>query len=809
MRVSIKKLSYIPPKAIKEIAKKEKKLLLDSLRPLKGKRVALLLSGGADSIAIACALKELDIKAKAYSLTREDHMSTDFKVAKANAQKLGFEFKPVFIPVDLEPVKAGVLECIGLNLKKKSFIEVVWPMLLAYRSAKADGMEVVCSGEFGDAYFCNTRNFCIEKDKGSISDADAFREEYKYRYLESTDGSAQMAIEEDYAKSIGLRLVCPFKNVEFIGIYKGTSWKMLNSPFEKVPRVYAWMNYFKRGLDVRPSSNLQGGDSRINKIYEQLLDSDWNVGNWKSVIGIYNYIVKNGPPVKGKRNDMPRAEQPKPKTARRAKPKAYKGQAEGMPRYKRTKVCKECSVCSGDRCQTARSEKMRNYAGIRCTADGFDCALPVTIDSHSACSFGCLYCFSDNLWGHAHSAGGSVAGKGATEQVGQVSLKRLEAIFDGGAGKTGTKLRKALRYDKRNADGYPCPIQLGGLNDPMDNIERNQGWLLSFINLAIKYNQPVRISTKGDLFKIKEYRDAFAKAPHLFWVAFSIITSDDHLLEKIDLGAPNATERLKAMKFATDLGCSTSLRFRPLVPGVSDRTARVNDVIGDLVGKAAEAGAKAVSAEVIFYPGTGLGQGVQAEKFKQLQKLCGVPLEKVYRSFGKITACTRPASLWTENAMHRVRDEAHKHGMTLGVSDPVWKQLTDSGCCCGILPEDPVFGNWEVENATNALLLGKQAVERGEDFIITEKDIIPPWAYETLASEMCMLGTGPKTVFGKRHQTWADLLHRNYNDLTSDRGPFGYFQGALEPVTMEDGTLGYRYVGLKRQHPKNTPFWNV
>ena len=34
---------------------------------------------------------------------------------------------------------------------------------------------------------------------------------------------------------------------------------------------------------------------------------------------------------------------------------------------------------------------------IRYTADGFDCALPVAIDTYNTCSYRCLYCFSNFL----------------------------------------------------------------------------------------------------------------------------------------------------------------------------------------------------------------------------------------------------------------------------------------------------------------------------------------------------------------------------------------------------------------------------
>lgn len=468
--------------------------------------------------------------------------------------------------------------------------------------------------------------------------------------------------------------------------------------------------------------------------------------------------------------------------------------AEKQLRYERVNTCKECGLqCgTGKACDVVK-KPLRPYKGIRFTADGFDCALPVTIDSHSFCSYGCLYCFSNYLVSHRKES----------VNVGQTSLKTIENIFSGKPGIEYEHIRKGLKYDKK-VNGYPCPVQLGGLTDPMDNIERQQGWLLEFIKLAIKYNQPVRMSTKGTLALVKEYRDAFAEAPHLFWVAFSTITCDDKKLELMDRRAPNATERLKAMKALSDIGVNTSLRFRPMMPGISDATPDYPKAYKTLIEKAAEAGAKAVSAEVVFYPGVATKE--VKEKWRGIENILGVPMGETYKKFGKSMSCIRPAYGWTENIMHSVVEESHKNGLTVGISDPVWKQLTDSGCCCGILPDDPVFGNWERENATNRLLEAKN----DPDYLIHPDDIVPPWADEYLMSRMVNLGAGPKTKYKQKHKTWGDKLREIWNDVKSERGPYRYFQGALKPVKRDkDGNILYKFVGLDRRKPITTPYWEV
>jgi len=464
-----------------------------------------------------------------------------------------------------------------------------------------------------------------------------------------------------------------------------------------------------------------------------------------------------------------------------------------LKRHLRVNTCKECTNrCVNQKACDEAKKPVRNYDGIRFTSDGFDCALPISIDSHTVCSYGCLYCFSDNLVQHR---------EGARRAIGQMSLAKLEAIFAGGGGKRAARIRKALKYDRKK-NGYPCAVQLGAICDPADNIERQQGWLLEFLKISQKYGQPVRASVKGDAFLHKDYTDIVARRPDLLWVAFSIITCDDELLERIDRRAPNATQRLKVMKHLSDLGVKTSLRFRPILPCISDSTKKYPQAYKTLIHKAAEAGCKAISYEVGFVP-SAVPKDIKA-RWQAIADITGVPFFDLYRSFGKSMACMRPPFSWTENIMHAIKEEAVKCGLTVGVSDPVWKQLTDSGCCCGILPDDPVFGNWERENATNALF---EAKKTGKE--ITLKDIVPPWASEQLLCEMVNMGVGPKIVYKRKHLTWADKLKDVWNGLETQRGPLNYFQGALMPVRRdEEGNMVYEYKGLERQNRK-VKYWKT
>jgi len=467
---------------------------------------------------------------------------------------------------------------------------------------------------------------------------------------------------------------------------------------------------------------------------------------------------------------------------------------EGEQRFERVSTCGECNGCSTKTTCIPVKEKLKDdYEGIRFTADGYDCALPVSIDSHTMCSYSCLYCFSENLGGHTQNE---------RKQVRQYNLNHLEGILNGEAkNRKARAIRMALKRDPETgaAIGQPCPVQLGALTDAFDNIERNQGWALKLPALLAKYNQPCRISTKGTLFNIPEYLDAFSR-PDLFWVAYSLISIDDDLLSKIDKFAPNATERIKSMKALSSRGVQTSLRFRPIIPGLSDSTPAHPKAYKELIERCAEAGAKAVSMEAVFTPG--MVSGEAGKRWDVLEGAINYKIRDIYKNLTvKGGACTRLSREYVEDIFYACQEVTHACGMTFAVSDPLFKHLNDTGMCCGIKDDDPVFGNWQRENATTIVVEAK----RNPSKIFSAVDSIPEWSNLVGIRDMCcIVGPHGKSV---EDMTWANKLRNNWNDLKSNRGTLYYFQGALKPVGKNaQGDILWQYNDIPRKNFKRQIF---
>ena len=77
------------------------------------------------------------------------------------------------------------------------------------------------------------------------------------------------------------------------------------------------------------------------------------------------------------------------------------------------------------------------------------------------------------------------------------------------------------------------------------------------------------------------------------------------------------------------------------------------------------------------------------------------------------------------------------------------------------------------------------------------------------SSNMINNGTGPSAVWKTKHETWEDILRKNWNNVGAIRSVPNYFQGALHPISRdENGNLIYKYVGLERSYEVG-PYWHI
>lgn len=464
-------------------------------------------------------------------------------------------------------------------------------------------------------------------------------------------------------------------------------------------------------------------------------------------------------------------------------------------------TCQQCGLCNGTLCDTLSTEMQisyelpeqfpQTYDGVRFTADAMDCAMPIAIDSHSGCGFNCVYCFSNNLQ-RAPDRNPAVLQRAISQGsfYSEWPISKLERFLAG-------DLKDAQSQAMYGLLAAGQPVQLGALGDPFDTLEEHSGWAKQAIPLFIKYGVPVRVSTKaGELLTRPEYLRLFEDHPDMFWFAFSIISDSDDIVSKIDLRAPAPSERLRAMRALTDLGCNASLRFRPFIPGASDAYPGEPRAWANLMDKAAAAGARAVSFEYIFL-NPNLTPRQEQMQALMLRAIGNPSFARDWHAASKGSETCRRGSRDYKYVMTKnVRDKAHELGFTFGCSDPHFKEWNDTGCCCG-MPDsgDPWFSRWSRRQMTEVIVQARKAHERGEVKLFSYDDWRPEWAHQVPLTNLVSAGNW-HNYRRKRNVTFGDHMRQKWNNPRHPRSPYQYFDKVLAPVGVDrnTGDLAYRYV---------------
>lgn len=255
-----------------------RQILLSEFSSITDKRVAVMLSGGIDSLACCFALQELGHEIAAYTFMLDNRMSTDFARARAAAKRFSFDFHPVFLPRDVELLKRDMLYLKELGAKKKTDYECGWPCIRLIREVRE---KVIVTGHGADGLFCISKKGMIHwKDR-----IDEFRSG-----LFSNPNYAQRPILEKAAEAVGKTIIVPFLNRPMIDAFIGTTWDEINRPKQKQPILDSYPQF--KTIRNLPHTNLQLGDSGIANHFFSLLETDWNTRSSKSPVAIYNDVTK-------------------------------------------------------------------------------------------------------------------------------------------------------------------------------------------------------------------------------------------------------------------------------------------------------------------------------------------------------------------------------------------------------------------------------------------------------------------------------------------------------------------------------------
>lgn len=404
------------------------------------------------------------------------------------------------------------------------------------------------------------------------------------------------------------------------------------------------------------------------------------------------------------------------------------------------------------------------YGSPRWTAEIADCSLPMTFDTYSNCSFGCVYCFSQ-----FQRAIGGCAENYLAKKVKAVNIERVKQIF------TGERESQFWEYIKTKR-----PLQWGGLSDQFDGFERHFGKTLELMKFFKEINYPISFSTKATwVFDDERYVELF-KGQDNWNMKFSIITLNEEYARKIEVGVPSPRERLNAMeKYSKMSKGGATLRLRPFIVGVSSKDYE------ELIREAHKAGATAVTTE-FFCLEMRVKEHVK-DNYKIISDCAGFDIVEFYKKYStNKTGYLRLSRKVKEKYIKRMKELCDELGMRFYVSDAHFKEACNNACCCG-LPDTEQF-NYSKGQFSQALQIAKS---KGQVlFSDIEKDMyfldfkwVGASGYNTRSVEA-------RSQF--KDMTMRDYMRYLWNNPNNGQSPNKLFEGVLKPNGYdEEGNIIY------------------
>lgn len=408
---------------------------------------------------------------------------------------------------------------------------------------------------------------------------------------------------------------------------------------------------------------------------------------------------------------------------------------------------------------------MSYYQSPRWTAEIADCSMPMTFDTYSNCSFGCMYCFSQ----YQRGIGGAKEHYLAKE-VNPVNVDKIKKMFtepDKYAGQFATYIKQRR------------VMQWGGLSDQFDGFERKYGKTLELLRFFKEINYPLCFSTKAVWWTQDERYMELVRGQRNWNFKFSIITLDERKAAIIERGVPSPLARLEAIERIANAGAGgATLRLRPFIIGVSTPSYL------DLIRQAGERGATALSTE--FFCVERRSQTLK-EYMPQLSELCGFDLMAFYCKYSVAQGYLRLNRKVKAPFIRNMKSLCDEIGMRFYVSDAHFKELCCNGSCCGL----PADWNYSHGQFCEALQICKtKGVCHWSDIA---KDINELHQYDWGRASGFNANSSEKLA-----QFWgmsmAEYMRWLWNNPQAGQSPYKMFEGVMKPEGKDaDGNLIYVY----------------
>tara|TARA_R100000005_G_C4993181_1_gene200287 strand:+ start:1179 stop:2015 length:837 start_codon:yes stop_codon:yes gene_type:complete len=253
-----------------------RKLLEDHIKNnVPDSEVAVLLSGGVDSISVALAAQDAGKNIISYTFHLKDKPSYDALKAKEVSDKMGWECHTVKVPT--ENLISDWYKLVEHGCRKKTHFECVFPFLYVYPEIQE---KYVLTGWAADGYFGPSKKAMMryssyKKKRNYVKYCQDHNQkrlnwnEFRIAYLDGDCAGYQQhtKLAENHKK----KHITPYKDPKVREYLMGMSWKELNKPRQKEP-VRADFPELEEFGRIKQHQNLHL-NAGVDKLFSQLIDN--------------------------------------------------------------------------------------------------------------------------------------------------------------------------------------------------------------------------------------------------------------------------------------------------------------------------------------------------------------------------------------------------------------------------------------------------------------------------------------------------------------------------------------------------------
>jgi DNA repair photolyase len=176
------------------------------------------------------------------------------------------------------------------------------------------------------------------------------------------------------------------------------------------------------------------------------------------------------------------------------------------------------------------------------------------LNVYRGCSHRCRYCYA--LYSHNYLNDGDF--------FGDIFIKE--------------NILEALEAQLKKKSWKQEVVNLGGVTDSYQAIEKEEALLPEILKLFIKYKTPISISTKSDL--ILRDKDLFIELGELAGasIGISVTTFDEDLRKKIEPCSSSTRDRFNILDAFKGTSVRTGVLFMPILPFLTDSKENIEQV---------------------------------------------------------------------------------------------------------------------------------------------------------------------------------------------------------------------------------------